>query len=102
MILRHELRHLEGKPADLEEKFSFEMAFFQLRHPSTWVQQLPIWVLGTRILYDKARLTLWLIAFYIFLALPISLHWPIFGLISAIGLPFYALAICYALLRSKK
>lgn len=103
VVLKHELAHLNGDHAtDLKEPFNLSMVWFCLCHPSTWPQLSPIWIVDGVLLYDKARLTLSLIAFYIMLALIISLKRPLFAGPAAVGLPFYALAVCYALLRKKK
>jgi len=61
-VLRHEERHIRGESSvDWNEKWDKELFKFILKHPSTWVQFLPVWIVGRRIVYSKTWMGVWLV-----------------------------------------
>jgi len=69
-IMNHEIKHATGqKNVDVNEPFDWELFKFTLKHPSAWLQFLPIWVIKNKIIYSKTMIYLWLfiIAWIIFL-----------------------------------
>lgn len=60
-VYNHELKHLNGvEHVDWNEPFDFQLFKFMVTHPSTWINLLPIWIIGNKIIYDKTKILLWL------------------------------------------
>jgi hypothetical protein len=64
----HEQKHLSGdKKADWNEHFDRKMWGFIFKHPSTWVQFLPIWIYEGKIIYSKTLMKIWIFAIWLFI-----------------------------------
>lgn len=60
LVLNHEKKHASGqKNIDWDEPFNSRLFFFILRHPSTWIHFLPVWISGRKIIYSKTMAYLW-------------------------------------------
>jgi hypothetical protein len=83
-ILEHEEKHLKGEEhVDLKQRSIPGLFWFMLKHPNTWVQWLPVWIIGRRIIYDKTRVFIWSIIFLCLTSLIIGFKHPQTALILA-------------------
>lgn len=61
-IVEHEYKHINGQElVDWKERFDLDIFLFQLKHPKTWVQELPVWIREGKVSIDLTRAGLWLL-----------------------------------------
>ena len=70
LVLQHELKHFTGKKnVDWQEPFNLDLFTWTLKHPSSWLQVLPLRIDGDVLAYSWTLIYLWVfvIAWAIFL-----------------------------------